>query len=116
VEVLDYKALQMGRQLGQGAEGAVYEARYQDAPVAVKDSPSLNEIEMYMAVGVHDNVVGLRGLCQKVRAVCSCGGGRGCKDSCKATWEWLSAPTVCSMSMQRSKGQQVTAHAFGGAQ
>lgn len=46
----------------------MYEARYQDAPVAVKDSPSLNEIEMYMAVGVHDNVVGLRGLCQKVRA------------------------------------------------
>ena len=67
VEVLDFKNLMMGRRLGQGAEGPVYEARYQDAPVAVKESPALNEIDMYLSAGVHDNVVGLRGLCQKVR-------------------------------------------------
>jgi hypothetical protein len=67
VEVLEFKNLIMGRRLGQGAEGAVYEARYQDQPVAVKESPALNEIEMYLSSGVHDNIVGLRGLCQKVR-------------------------------------------------
>lgn len=65
VELIDWKALTVGRRLGRGAEGAVYEARYQDAPVAIKESPAMNEIEMYLSAGVHDNVVGLRGLCQK---------------------------------------------------
>lgn len=45
----------------------MYEARYQDAPVAIKEAPGMNEIEMYLALGVHDNLVGLRGLTQKVR-------------------------------------------------
>ncbi len=66
VELVDWSQLTMGRRLGRGAEGVVYEARYQDAPIALKESPSMNEIEMYLTAGVHDNVVGLRGLCQKV--------------------------------------------------
>jgi hypothetical protein len=40
---------------------------HQDAPVAVKERPSLDEVEIYLSVGAHDNVVGLRGLSQKER-------------------------------------------------
>jgi serine/threonine protein kinase len=120
VEIIDYKALLIGRCLGRGAEGAVFEARWQvrragrpacvpplplpeppaplprprlrpptllaslqpprpanppacppphpqDSPVAIKEGPSLNEIEIYLASGSHDNVVAVRGLTQKVR-------------------------------------------------
>jgi len=45
---------------------AVLQARYLDAPVAYKVSPSMNEIEMYLSAGVHENIVGLRGLVPKV--------------------------------------------------
>jgi hypothetical protein len=67
VELIEWRSLQLGRRIGHGAEGCVYEARHQDAPVAIKEAPSTNEIEMYLAAGVHDNLVGLRGLCHKVR-------------------------------------------------
>jgi hypothetical protein len=66
VELIEWRSLQLGRRIGRGAEGCVYEARHQDAPVAIKEAPSMNEIEMYLAAGVHDNLVGLRGLCHKV--------------------------------------------------
>jgi hypothetical protein len=66
VELIEWRSLQLGRRIGRGAEGCVYEARHQDAPVAIKESPGMNEIEMYLAAGVHDNLVGLRGLCHKV--------------------------------------------------
>lgn len=68
VELIEWRSLQIGRRIGRGAEGCVYEARHQDAPVAIKEGPGMNEIEMYLAAGVHDNLVGLRGLCHKVSA------------------------------------------------
>lgn len=47
-----------------GAEGAVYAAWFLESPVAVKkfDSveASLHEVEMYLQLGSHDNVVALR--------------------------------------------------------
>lgn len=64
--MVEWHSLQLGRQIGHGAEGCVYEARYRDAPVAVKEAPDTYEIDMYLAAGVHDNLVGLRGLCHKV--------------------------------------------------
>lgn len=42
------------------------EARYLDAPVAVKEGACSSEIEMHLAAGLHDNIVSLRGLTQKV--------------------------------------------------
>jgi serine/threonine protein kinase len=66
VDVLGWgRDLVVGRAIGQGAEGAVYEARYMDAPVAVKQGASTSEIELHLAAGAHDNLVGLRGLVQK---------------------------------------------------
>jgi hypothetical protein len=70
VEIIDHRSLVIGHCLGRGAEGAVFEARWQDAPVAVKEAPSVNEIEIYLTAGSHDNIVGLRGLSQKVGRVC----------------------------------------------
>jgi hypothetical protein len=66
VEVIEWGSLQLGRRLGQGSEGTVIEARYMDAPVAIKEGAASSEIEMFLAAGVHDNLVGLRGLTRKV--------------------------------------------------
>jgi hypothetical protein len=68
VDVIDWRDLALGRALGQGGEAAVFEARYLDAPVAVKLGVSTSEVEMALAAGSHDNLVGLRGLTTKVGA------------------------------------------------
>ncbi|EFN55353.1 hypothetical protein CHLNCDRAFT_134377 [Chlorella variabilis] len=68
VDVIDYEELSFGKLLGAGAEGAVYAAWFLESPVAVKKferaEDSLHEVEMYLQLGSHDNVVALRGLCQ----------------------------------------------------
>lgn len=66
VELIPWRAIRQGRRLGQGSEGAVLEAVYRDAPVAVKEGASEAEIDMFLSAGTHDNLVGLRGLTQKV--------------------------------------------------
>ena len=47
-----------------GAEGAVYAAWFLESPVAVKKfervESSLHEVEMYLRLGSHDNIVALR--------------------------------------------------------
>ena len=65
VEMILYEELAFGKFLGKGAEGAVYAAWYLETPVAVKQTESLSELEMNLGVGMHDNIVALRGLCQK---------------------------------------------------
>ena len=60
-----YEELAFGKFLGKGAEGAVYAAWYLETPVAVKQTESLSELEMNLCVGMHDNIVALRGLCQQ---------------------------------------------------
>lgn len=67
MDVIPWGKLRLGRRLGQGSEGTIREARYLDAPVAIKQGASSSEIEMFLAAGVHDNLVGLRGLTQQVR-------------------------------------------------
>ena len=46
-----------------GAEGAVYAAWFLESPVAVKKfervESSLHEVEMYLRLGSHDNIVAL---------------------------------------------------------
>ncbi len=68
VEVIDFEALSMGKLLGSGSEGDVHAAWYLESPVAVKRFNRLQdasyEAGMYLAVGLHDNVVSLRALCQ----------------------------------------------------
>ncbi|DBA89209.1 hypothetical protein WJX77_000076 [Trebouxia sp. C0004] len=64
VELIPYEELKWGRFLGRGAEGAVYAAWYLETPVAVKRPESKVEVEMNLHSGSHDNIVGLRGLCQ----------------------------------------------------
>lgn len=68
VEVIDFDALSMGKLLGSGSEGDVHAAWYLESPVAVKRFNRLNdasyEAGMYLAIGLHDNVVSLRALCQ----------------------------------------------------
>jgi hypothetical protein len=44
----------------------VLEASYMDNPVAIKEGVSDSEIDMFLSAGSHDNLVGLRGLTQKV--------------------------------------------------
>jgi hypothetical protein len=66
VDIIPWNKLKLGRRLGSGSEGTVREARYLDAPVAIKEGADSTEIDMYLAAGVHDNLVGLRGLTQKV--------------------------------------------------
>lgn len=66
MEVIPWRAIRQGRRLGQGSEGAVLEAVYRDAPVVVKEGVSEAEIDMFLSAGTHDNLVGLRGLTQKV--------------------------------------------------
>ena len=65
MEMILYEELAFGKFLGKGAEGAVYAAWYLETPVAVKQTESLSELEMNLGVGMHDNIVALRGLCQK---------------------------------------------------
>ena len=66
--MVDIDDLSIGKLLGAGSEGAVYAAWYMETPVAVKRfnrvEDSLHEVGMYLGVGSHDNVVGLRALCQ----------------------------------------------------
>lgn len=69
VDIIPWNKLKLGRRLGSGSEGTVREARYLDAPVAIKEGSDSTEIDMYLAAGVHDNLVGLRGLTQKVGGV-----------------------------------------------
>ncbi|GAB4814115.1 hypothetical protein N2152v2_001161 [Parachlorella kessleri] len=64
VEMIDFQDLTFGKLLGEGSEGAVYAASYLETPVAVKKTQSLMEVEMCLHAGHHDNIVGLRGLCQ----------------------------------------------------
>ncbi|PRW44254.1 3-phosphoshikimate 1-carboxyvinyltransferase isoform A [Chlorella sorokiniana] len=68
VDVIDFEELSFGKLLGAGAEGAVYAAWFLESPVAVKKfnrvEDSLHEVQMYLLLGSHDNIVALRGLCQ----------------------------------------------------
>lgn len=68
VEVIDFDAISMGKLLGSGSEGDVHAAWYLESPVAVKRFNRLQdasyEAGMYLAIGLHDNVVSLRALCQ----------------------------------------------------
>jgi hypothetical protein len=66
VEVIPWRKLHRGRRLGQGSEATVLEASYMDNPVAIKEGVSDSEIDMFLSAGSHDNLVGLRGLTQKV--------------------------------------------------
>lgn len=67
--IIPWRKLHRGRQLGQGSEGTVVEASYLDSPVAIKQGLSDSEINMFLSAGAHDNLVGLRGLTQKVRCL-----------------------------------------------
>lgn len=68
VDVIDFDSLSVGKLLGSGSEGDVHAAWYLETPVAVKRFNNLDdasyEAGMYLAVGLHDNVVSLRALCQ----------------------------------------------------
>lgn len=44
VPVIEHDDLEIGKFLGAGAEGAVWAAWYQETPVAVKKTDSLNEV------------------------------------------------------------------------
>lgn len=65
VEMIPWESLTMGKLLGEGGEGPVHAAWYQETPVAVKKIASLVEVEMNLHAGNHDNVVGLRGVSQR---------------------------------------------------
>jgi hypothetical protein len=69
IESIPWNQLQLGRLLGEGAEGPVHAAWYKETPVAVKRIASLVEVEMNLHAGHHDNVVGLRGVSQKGNAI-----------------------------------------------
>jgi hypothetical protein len=68
VDVIDFESLKIGKLLGSGTEGDVHAAWYLESPVAVKRFNSVedaaHEVGMYLAIGLHDNVVSLRALCQ----------------------------------------------------
>lgn len=64
VELIDFQQLSFGRMLGQGAEGPVYAAWFQETPVAVKRASCMSEVDLHLHAGWHDNVVNLRGLAQ----------------------------------------------------
>ena len=51
VEIIDHADLQFGKFLGQGAEGMVHAAWYMETPVAVKQTTSVQEIEMNLHAG-----------------------------------------------------------------
>ncbi|KAL6771513.1 hypothetical protein ACKKBG_A26675 [Auxenochlorella protothecoides x Auxenochlorella symbiontica] len=73
VDVVEYGDLAWGRLLGVGSEARVHAARLRGAAVAVKSFPvasdALAEVQMYLAAGAHDNIVGLRGLCRHAGAL-----------------------------------------------
>ena len=52
MEIIDYSDLEMGKFLGQGAEGTVHAAWYLETPVAVKQTSSVQEIEMNLHAGM----------------------------------------------------------------
>ena len=52
VEMIEHGDLQYGKFLGRGAEGEVHAAWYMETPVAVKQTSSVQEIEMNLAAGV----------------------------------------------------------------
>lgn len=62
VEMIEFSQLTFGKMLGQGVEGPVYAAWYQETPVAVKRASCQSEIDIHLHAGWHDNVVNLRGL------------------------------------------------------
>lgn len=62
IEMIDHNDLEFGKFLGAGAEGAVWAAWYQETPVAVKKTDSMNELEIIVSANQHDNIVGFRGL------------------------------------------------------
>eukprot|EP00890_Picochlorum_soloecismus_P005201 jgi/Picsp_1/5682/NSC_03041-R1_protein kinase domain containing protein len=68
VDVIDFESLKIGKLLGSGTEGDVHAAWYLESPVAVKRFNKVEdaayEVGMYLAIGLHDNVVSLRALCQ----------------------------------------------------
>ena len=68
VDVIDFESLKIGKLLGSGTEGDVHAAWYLESPVAVKRfnkvEDAAHEVGMYLAIGLHDNVVSLRALCQ----------------------------------------------------
>ena len=68
VDVVEFSSLSIGKLLGSGSEGDVHAAWYLETPVAVKRFNRLEdasyEAGMYLAIGLHDNVVSLRALCQ----------------------------------------------------
>lgn len=64
MELIDFDQLSFGRKLGEGAEGPVYAAWFQETPVAVKRASCQMEVDLHVHAGWHDNVVNLRGLAQ----------------------------------------------------
>lgn len=64
MELIDFDQLTFGRMLGEGAEGPVYAAWFQETPVAVKRASCQAEVDLHLHAGWHDNVVNLRGLAQ----------------------------------------------------
>ena len=64
MELIDFDQLSFGRMLGEGAEGPVYAAWFQETPVAVKRASSQSEVDLHLHAGWHDNIVNLRGLAQ----------------------------------------------------
>lgn len=64
VELIDFAQLKFGRMLGEGVDGPVYAAWFQETPVAVKRASCPSEVELHLHAGWHDNVVNLRGLAQ----------------------------------------------------
>ncbi|WPT13220.1 Mitogen-activated protein kinase kinase kinase 20 [Picochlorum sp. SENEW3] len=66
VEMIEFSQLTFGKMLGQGVEGPVYAAWYQETPVAVKRASCQSEIDIHLHAGWHDNVVNLRGLAHNV--------------------------------------------------
>ena len=92
MDVIPWGKLRLGRRLGQGSEGTIREARYLDAPVAIKQGASSSEIEMFLAAGVHDNLVGLRGLTQQV----------GVQAELSSSLNLLQPSTVCGAALRQS--------------
>ena len=51
MEIIDHTELKFGKFLGQGAEGVVHAAWYLETPVAIKQTSSVQEIEMNLHAG-----------------------------------------------------------------
>eukprot|EP00887_Chlorella_sp_A99_P002246 scaffold10.g2246.t1 len=65
IHLIPFDDLVFGKLLGEGSEGQVHAALYEESPVAVKRVASLREVEMHEHAGSHDNVVALRGVAQR---------------------------------------------------